>query len=166
MSCLGVLFALSEAEVLKLRAQPTDELRLRYMRSELEPRYFTEQPELMYGLDKTWDAMHRVLTDGTLANVAHPYPYSHVILGGESMYGAPDYIMVLKTPAAVQDIAGALQNLDEEAFRMLYAMIDPAEYPDYSEEDRDDTWEYLDDAKAFWQHAANENRHVLFTVDQ
>jgi hypothetical protein len=166
MSCLGVLFALSEPEVLKFRAQSTDELRLRYIRSELEPYCFSEQPGRMYGLDKSWDAMHRVMTDGTLENVSHPYPYSHVILGGDSMYSAPDYIMVLKTPAEVQDIAGAVQNIDEPAFRKLYSDIDQADYPDFSEEDLEYTWEYFDDAKTFWQRAADESRHVLFTVDQ
>ena len=163
---LAVLFSISAQEVFKLRAQRDDDARLEYIQSELEPRYFAEEPDRMCGLDKSWDAMHRALTKGTLESPDASYPLSHVILGGESVYGAEDYIMMLKTPAQVSDIAAAIQGIDESAFRSRYNRIDPADYSEHDEDDLEYTWECFDESKAFWQLAAEENRHVLFTADQ
>ena len=66
MSCLGVLFAVPEDVVRKLGDMLLEE-RPEYISEELEEEYFEEYPERTYELDKSWDAMHRLLTDGTLS---------------------------------------------------------------------------------------------------
>ena len=65
MGCLAVLFALNEQEAEKLLAVERSE-RADYMHEEIEENFWNEFPEYVCELDKSWDAMHRVLTDGTL----------------------------------------------------------------------------------------------------
>src|SRR5215510_4132970 len=135
MGCLGVHFALDEQTVNHLRAYKESD-RLTYVREELEEEYFDEHPEWVSETDKAWDAIHRALTDGALAWSNGKYPLNHVILGGESLYTKPDYIMSLKTTSQVQDVAGALNEITEEKFREMYFKINPDEYG-YAVDDRD-----------------------------
>lgn len=62
MGCLAVLFALEEADVEKLRAVERKE-RAAYMHEEIEEVFFDTFSEYLCELDKSWDAMHRMLTE-------------------------------------------------------------------------------------------------------
>lgn len=167
MSCLGVHFALSQEEIERLRTFPDEASRLDYLKEEIEEFYFTNHPELLVESDKSWDAMHRALTAGELAWNEVDYPLSHVILGGKSLYSEPDYILSLKTPRQVQDIAMALPSITEPEFRGRYFAIDVENYGlPLSEEDFNYTWEYFQSVREFFRRAADQNRYVLFTADQ
>lgn len=180
MSCLAVLFALDEQDVRKLRSVERRE-RSDYMHEEIEELFFDNHPKYTYELDKSWDAMHRMLTDGNLNFKNEFPPLCNVIFGGEFLYGLvredsrevivpeeeDDEYMILKTPEQVAEIAGALPQRTKEECRERYYMIDEEDYgfpPD--EEDFEYTWEYLEDSIAFWKKAAEEGRYVLFTVDR
>jgi hypothetical protein len=65
-------------------------------------------------------------------------------MGGEIVYRQPDYIMVLKTPKQVKDVASAIHGLSEADFKVRYRKIDPAqcEWP-LSEEDCDYSWHWF-----------------------
>jgi hypothetical protein len=90
-----------------------------------------------------------------------------VVLGGLPLYGQDDYIMSLKTPAQVRDVAIAIADITQEQFRERYNAIDPTEYGfDLSDEDFQYTWEWFQEVRALYQTAASEGRHVLFTADQ
>ena len=167
MSCLGVHFALSEEEVSKLRSRPTDQARLQHLQEEIEQTYFADHPELMVENDKSWDAIHRTLTDGKLAWKNGTYPLNHVILGGEPLYSKDDYIMSLKSPKQVQEITAALASVTEAAFGLKYFAIDQKSYGfPLSKEDCGYSWEYFQSVREFFLNAAKENRYVLFTADQ
>jgi len=90
-------------------------------------------------------------------------------LGGEILYNGNDYIMTLKCPKEVQEIAKAVKNITKEVLKKGYEQIsaDDEDYADFiSEEDFQYTWDWFSNSIAFWELAAKENRYVLFTADQ
>ncbi len=167
MSCLGVHFALSEKEILQLRSLPDDAARLELLQEEIEESYFKNYPELVAESDKAWDAMHRTLADGLLTWNGGKYPLNHAVLAGELLYTERDYIMSLKAPEQVRDIASALQELTQDEFKRRYFAINQKNYDSpLSEEDLSYTWEWFQHVKELYSRAAKENRYVLFTADQ
>ncbi len=167
MSCLGVHFALTEQEAAHLRLLPDDQSRLDHLQEVIEETYFGEHPDLKSECDKSWDAMHRVLADGQLTWDGGEYPLNHVVLAGEPLYSESDYIISLKTPQQVRDIAAALPAITEADFRRRYFAIDGDSYGcPLTEEDFGYTWEYFQSVRELYQRAASEGRFVLFTADQ
>ena len=169
MGCLGVLFALTKGDVDKLRAVPRAG-RFDYMYEEIETIYFMDYPEYKQELDKSWDAMHRMLTDGSLAYGNQFQPLCHVILGGEVLYGdqygEEDGILVLKTPKQVGQVAGMLPHRSKETCRCVYDSIEEEYGFPLCDEDFEYTWEWMQASLGFWKKAAAEKRYVLFTADQ
>lgn len=167
MSCLGVHFSLDEQTVNKLRSYKRESARLNYLQEKIEEEYFDIYPNWVYESDKAWDAIHRTLTDGNLAWENGNYPTNHIILGGELLYTKPDYIMSLKTPTQVEDVAQAINGITEDLFRIAYFKIDPEDYGfPLDEEDFNYTWDNFDAMRPFWIRAATEKRYILFSADQ
>ena len=167
MGCLGVHFGLSQAEVDRLRGFKDDTARLEYLQEELEEAYFSDHPDLVAQSDKAWDAIHRVLADGTMSWDGGHYPLNCVILGGESLYQDDDYIMSLKDPKIVSDVAAALPGVTEEAFRAEYFAIDAEDYGfPITEQDFEYTWQWFQEVRTVWLRAASAGRYILFTADQ
>jgi len=167
MACLGVHFALSSDDVAALLSKSNDEERLTFVQEEIEERYFEAPCTHIAQSDKAWDAMHRALSDGLLSYDGGHYPLSHVVLGGQPLYDEDDYIISLKTPDQVRDVAAAIAGITQEQFREKYDAIDPEEYGfDLTDEDFQYTWEWFQEVRALYQTAAAEGRHVLFTADQ
>jgi hypothetical protein len=167
MACLGVHFSLSKEEVQHLRSLEDERERLDHVQSVIEETYMREHPERVAESDKGWDAMHRVLADGDLSWDGGPYPLKHVVLAGEILYTEPDYIMSLKTPQQVQDIAAALPSISLDEFRRRYYAIDVKSYGSpLTDEDFGYTWEWFQGVRDFYIRAASEGRFVLFTADQ
>lgn len=166
MACRGVHFALPEIQVAALRAKVGDAARLAFLQEDIEERYFNDHQDDLAESDKAWDAMHRALAGGTLS-ADSPYPFGLAVLAGEQLYGGDDYIMSLKSPAQVRDIATALDAITESGFRRRYFAIDSNDYEmDLSEEDFAYTWESFEDVRALYKRAAQQGRYVLFSVDQ
>lgn len=166
MSCLGVHFALTDEDAAKLRALATDEERLAFVTEDIEERYFEGGKTYVAESDKAWDAMHRALADGELTWDGGTYPLNHTVLGGERLYSGDDYIMILKTPAQVRDVANALDTLTEQDLRRRYDAIDEASYDgDKNDDDFAYTWEWLQSVRTLFRKAAQEGRHVPFTAD-
>lgn len=167
MPCLGVLFSLDKDTVLKLKSLSTDDERLEFIQEEIEPTYFDNFPQRMAELVQSWDALHRSLTDGKLTYTNGTFPLNHVVMGGEVVYNADNYIMTLKTPEQVKAIASEVIKIDKENLKKRYYNIDEADYEfPLTEDDFEFTWEWFDLSKEFWKLAAEESRFVLFTVDQ
>ena len=167
MGCLGVHFALSDDDVASLLSKPGDAECLAHIQEEIEERYFEGPAAYIAQSDKAWDAMHRTLADGLLTYDGGEYPLNHVVLGGQPLYGQDDYIVSLKTPEQVRDVAAALASITEEQFRRRYDSIDPEQYgSDLTGEDFQYTWEWFQEVRTLYRTAATENRHVLFTADQ
>lgn len=167
MSGRGVHFALTLEDVAALKAQPSDEDRLTFISGEIEERYFDEWPDRVAETDKAWDAIHRVLSGGTLGSPPSAYPLTHVILGGEQLYSGPDYILSLTSPADVQAAAAALENVSGDELHRRYLALDPNDYDgEIGEEDWAYTWDWFQVLREFWMRAAASGHHVVFTADQ
>lgn len=167
MSCLGVHFSLSAAEVQQLRSIEDEQERLDHVQSVIEETYLRDHLQRTAQSDKAWDAMHRALADGQLSWDGGAYPLNHVVLAGESLYTEPDYIITLKTPEQVRDIAVALPAITRDEFRRRYDAIDGASYDSpLSDEDFEYTWDWFQGVREFYLLAASEGRFVLFTADQ
>jgi hypothetical protein len=167
MSCLGVHFALSADDVAALRAFKDEQERLSYLQEELEERYMAQPNTYCAESDKSWDAMHRALSDGKLSWNGGAFPLNHAVLGGELLYSRDDYIMSLKTPEQVQAVASALKDLTKAEFRARYDRIDQKSYDgELGDEDFEYTWEWLQGVRELFLRASAEKRYVLFTADQ
>jgi len=167
MACLGVLFSLDEKTVFKLKSFKSDEDRLEYLQEDIEETTMNNEPERFAEFDKSWDALHRSLTDGKFEWTNGTFPLNHVILGGQQIYHKNDYIMSLKTPEQVEKIAVAIEKISKEDLRKGYNNIDNKDYGfDLTDEDFEYTWTWFQDSLEFWKKAASEKRYVLFTVDQ
>jgi hypothetical protein len=167
MAFLGVLFSLDEKTVLKLKSFESDGDRLNYLQEEIEEDLMSNHPDKFAELDKSWDALHRSLTDGKLEWSNGTFPLNHVVLAGELLYHEDDYIMSLKTPEQVLKIANAIGAITEENLREGYNKIDSQAYGfELTDEDFEYTWTWFQESLEFWKKAATEKRYVLFTVDQ
>jgi hypothetical protein len=167
MSCLGVHFALTEKEVAHLRSLKDEQERIEYFQEVFEETYFGELPDLKAESDKSWDAMHRALVGGKLSWDGGQYPLNHTVLAGERLYTGSDYIMSLKTPQQVRDIAAALPAISKEEFRRRYFAIDARSYGfPLSDEDFQYTWDWFEGVRDLYTRASQEGRFVLFSADQ
>jgi Domain of unknown function (DUF1877) len=164
MACLGVHFALTDADVATLLDLENDDARLAYVREVLEERELGGPGAAES--DKAWDAMHRVLSDGQLTLEGGEYPLNHVVLGGQSLYDGEDFLMTLKSAAEVRDIAQALSELSEHEFRARYQSLGPDYDGEMGEEDLSYTWEWFQGVRALYLQAAEAGKSVLFTADQ
>ncbi|PQO47689.1 YfbM family protein [Blastopirellula marina] len=167
MGCLGVHFSLSQEEVDQLRGISDEAARVDYLHEVIEEEYFANQRERMAESDKAWDAMHRALAGGELTYDGGDYPLNYVVIAGEPLYTEDDFIMVLKTPEQVRDVAAALPSVTLADFRRRYFAIDQDAYGmPTSERDFEYTWGWFEQVRDFWLRAAAEGRYVLFTADQ
>jgi hypothetical protein len=167
MAGRGVHFALTNEECGVLVAHGDDEARLEFVQEEIEARLFDDEPARVCETDKAWDAIHRALTDGSLdPGRGSPAPAS-VILGGRSLYDGDDYFISLKTPERVREIAAFLHSVTEDVLRNGYDRIDADEYDEpLGDEDFAYTWQRFLELREFYERAARNGHHVLFTVDQ
>jgi hypothetical protein len=167
MSCLGVHFALTKKEVSHLRALQDEQDRLDHLQEVIEEHYLNLEQQFAAQSDKSWDAMHRALADGKLTWDGGDYPLNHTVLAGELLYTDSDYIMSLKTPEQVRDIAAALSGITEADFRRRYDAIDASSYGGpLSDEDFRYTWNGFQGVRELYTRAAQAGRFVLFTADQ
>lgn len=169
MSCLGVHFALSIEDVALLKGLESEEARLEHLQEVIEEEYMSDDgPDAMYAeSDKAWDAMHRILADGQLTWDGGSYPLNHAVLAGELLYTGSDYIMSLKSPEQVKDIATALAGIDLGMFSDRYRKIDSEDYGfPLTDEDLEYTWEWFQSVRDLYARAAVADRPVLFTADQ
>jgi hypothetical protein len=165
MTSLGLHFSLDAVQLAVLKAVD-EEGRVDFVQDIFEEELWNSDRARGQETDKAWDAIHRSLTDGGLEWNNGSYPLNHVILGGEPLYSGDDYVISLKSPEQVQDIAAALASVTRETLREGYDRLDPAEYGvDLSDDDFEYTWDWFTGLKEFYQRAAAEYYAVLFTVD-
>jgi hypothetical protein len=167
MACLGVHFAITDEELEAIESFTSDEDRLNYLKEELEETYFEQHSDYLAESDKSWDAMHRALSDGELSYSSGPEPLRFAVIGGVPLYSKGDYIISLKTPLMVGAVAQALSKITYEEFQKLYEAIDETKYGvQKSPEDMDYTWSYLTSVRDLFIRAEKEERCVIFTADQ
>jgi len=162
MACRGVHFALTEEEASGLMDMPgADNDSLMAFVEEIESRW---DKEWLLETDKSWDAIHRCLTDGKLE--WGDTPFHECILGNENLYGDDDYIMNFLKPKEVKEVAGVIKDIGKADLHRRYNLIETESYSELSDSDFEYTWSYFPDLRDFFQKAAAANRAMLFTVGQ
>jgi hypothetical protein len=163
MSCLGVHFALTGKQATCLLSAHSDEQVLTIVKDDIEREW---DEEWLLETGHAWDAIHRCLTDGSLA-VNHATPLSRCILGGRQLYHAGDYIISFLPPAEASQVYQAMAEIDQEWFREKYFALDQAQTGyEVDEDDFEVTFGYFGELKQFFQKTAESGRAVIFTVDQ
>ncbi|MEV4350142.1 DUF1877 family protein [Actinoplanes sp. NPDC049596] len=164
MGCRGVLFALTGAQDAMLVATRDDDEVVEFV-DEVEQAW---EAAWLCEVDKSWDAMHRCLSDGTLQLGRRTGgPLELALLGGAHHHEGEDYIVAHVLADQVPAVAAALEPISESWLRERYDRIDPDDYQGVlSDEDFAYTWSYLAEVRDFYQRAAEGGRSVIFTVDQ
>ncbi|AWW41939.1 YfbM family protein [Streptomyces cadmiisoli] len=163
MACRAVLFALDAVDAERLLAAQDDDEVMKLVEN-IEERWELDQ---LCELDKSWDALHRCLTDGGLAYDNGDFPQSHVILGGRLLHDGDDYIVSYVNPDQVREIAKALGPLDEQWLRDRFTTLTFEDYQGNGDaEDVAYTLASLPGLKDFYRTAAQDGRAAIFTVDQ
>jgi hypothetical protein len=163
---LGVHFALDAATEARLlsAADRRDDHAVLALIEEIEE---TWQERLTCHHARSWDPVHRCLTDGKLAYASGTYPLGAAILGGRQlMAGEQDFTISYVSAGQVRDVAGALEVIEENWFReRYYALAQTDYYGPVDEEDLNLTWADFEDTREFYRKAAEAGLSVIFTVD-
>lgn len=163
MACRGVHFALDANDATSVLAAPDDRALLTVIQESIEERW---DEEWLAQSDKAWDAIHRCLTDGTLS-VKATTPRHRCILGGQQLHQGDSYVVSFVSPEQVQEVAEAIQALDETWMRTRYFAIPQSNYPHpLCEDDFQYTWAWFQHVRALYLKAATAGRAMIFTVDQ
>jgi hypothetical protein len=162
MACRGVHFALTGEQASRLVDTPgADNDFLMTFVEDIEGLW---DEEWLQETDKSWDAIHRCLTDGKLE--WGETPLHKCILGNDNLYEGDDYIMNFLSPEEVKEVATAIKGIDQAELRRRYDAIDRESYGELSDGDFEYTWSWFPHLRDFFQKAAAANRAILFTVDQ
>lgn len=124
-------------------------------------------------MDKSWDAIHRCLGDGSLRN-AQPALMAKAVLGGRQLSSRSDWVISYLDAAEVKQVAAALPAIDQAEFRRRYfglkkkfLWFDLTEFDGpIDEQDFEYSWSYFEDMRRFFEKAAVSNRATVFAVDQ
>ena len=160
MSRLGMLYALTEAEVEKLRSVPEDE-RYDYMLEEIEESLFGTSRSCE--LDKAWEGIQVCLCGGQW-NEESSVP-SNIVFGGEFLVDTQEEVITLKNVDDVKKIVEYLQQNDlrEIINQNFWKISDDWTYKDNN--GLEHTLGWSEDILSFYENALNENCQVIFTVD-
>jgi hypothetical protein len=162
VACRGVHFALSAAQARRLtETLELGDVNLLAFVEEVEREW---NREWLLETDKSWDAIHRCLTDGQL----HwgDTPFHKCILGTHNFHAGDDYLVNYLAPNEVKEVAGVIKSIDRYWLRCKYDAIDTETYGDLSDDDFEYTWGSFPHLRDFFQKAATADRAMIFTVDQ
>ena len=161
MSRLAVLYALTEAEVEKLRLVPEEE-RYSYMLEEIEENLIGTPHSCE--LDKAWEGIQYCLDAGRW-NDKNRVP-TNIVFGGEFLLDTDDEVITLKNLQDVKDIVDFLrQNSLQEIIQKNFWNIDDENFRYKDGDGLDHTLGWSEDIHAFYENALNKNYQVIFTVD-
>jgi hypothetical protein len=164
VACRGVHFAIDPALVKRLLDAKSDAAVLEVVQVEIEQPW---DESWLHQTDKSWDALHRCLSDGTLTIPAQFNPLSAAVLGGKQLYSGDDYIIALVEPELVRSVADALAGVTKAWLRKRYDALSPQDYDgDIGDEDFEYTWNWFQGLPQLFDRAARAGRAVVFSVDQ
>lgn len=160
MSRLGMLYALTDAELEKLCAVPTEE-RYDYMLNEIEEKLF--DTDRACELDKAWEGLQFCLCGGKW-NETNCVPHN-IIFGGEFLVDTEEEVITLKNKDDVKEIVEYLRQNDlRDIINQNFRKIDD----DWAYKDNnglEHTLGWSEDILPFYENAMKENCQVIFTVD-
>ena len=98
MASRGVFFALTKEEEAKLLTAPSSEAVVEIITDEIEERW---DRNWLVEMDKSWDAVHRCLGDGSL-RTSQPSLTAKAVLGGRQLSSGADWIISYLTAEEVK----------------------------------------------------------------
>lgn len=159
----GVFFAITPEELSQLEACAGDDARKTHVRDVIEDAWDEEHTQ---EVGSAWEALHRLLGDGSFTPKPATTPLERVILGGRQLHDDTSwYIINLIEAAEVPEVACALAGVKQEWFAERYAALKNSGYMRSSEQDQKDTWNWFQGLPAFFAKASQAKRAVIFTVD-
>lgn len=160
---LGMHFALSDDLAARLLAARGDDALIDEIVEDIEENSLSE---FFCETDKAWDPIHCALAPDTSERSEQTWPAHGVILGDEDINtDIDDQLVTYLTPARAAEVAVFLDATSQTSFEKAYdAMPEDDRNPEFGEEERAYAWSYLQEVSEFFQRAASERRHVLFTV--
>jgi hypothetical protein len=170
MACRGVFFALTGEEEAKLLAAPDSDAVVEIITEEVEERW---DREWLVEMDKSWDAVHRCLGDGSLSR-AQSSLTSKAVLGGRQLSSRADWIISYLTADEVKQVAAAIAAIGQPEFRRRYfglkkkfLWFDRTDYDGpLGEEDFEYSWCNFEEMRLFFAKVAAARRPMIFSVDQ
>jgi hypothetical protein len=163
MPCRGVFFAITAEQAAALEAAP-DDAALMEVVEKIESAWDADN---LAECDKSWDAMHRALTDGTTDFGSGTEPLRHCVLGPHQLHRGDDYIISVVAPKKVRELSQALAAITRPWFEERYWTQVPREYsPNYGTEDLEYTWVWFECVRDLYRKAEERGRFVVFTVSQ
>ena len=170
MACRGVFFALTKEEETKLLSAADGDAVVEIITEEIEERW---DEAWLQQMDKSWDAVHRCLGDGTL-RPSQPSVSAKAVLGGRQLSSRDDYIVSYLTAEEANKVVDAIARLEKPEFRRRYfglkkrfLWFDRTEYDGpIDEQDFEYSWAYFDEMRNFFSKAADSGRATIFAVDQ
>lgn len=171
MACRGWYTALLPDEAATLRAANDVDDVLEKL-NDLYPA--ADQDGRIQLVDKSWDAMHRVLCGGWLDLVHGERVLRACVLGAVQLSDRNDWTISFVEPALVTEVAIAVASIKETWFREQYFALhkNPPGFwvhrydVDLTEEDYEYTWSYFCETRDFYRRAAERGLAVIFAVDQ
>ncbi len=161
MSRLGMLYALTEDEVKKLRSVPEEE-RYDYMLEEIEESLFGTLRSCE--LDKAWEGIQYCLGGGRW-NEDNSVP-TNIVFGGEILEETDDDIITLKSVNDVKEIVAYLRSNNlQEIIQKNFWNINDDNFRYKDDDGLDHTLGWSEDILPFYENALKENCQVIFTVD-
>lgn len=171
MACRGWYTALLPDETADFRAADDVDSLLDKL-NDLYP--IADQEGRIQSVDKSWDAMHRILCGGWLDDVHGEPALRSCVLGGTQLSDRSDWIISFVEPAFVKEVVTAIASIEEAWFHEQYFGLhqNPPGFRvhryevDLTEQDFEYTWSYFCEVRDFYRRAAERGLAVIFAVDQ
>src|SRR5204862_8088274 len=109
-------FALTKEEEAKLLAAPSSDAVVEIITEEIEERW---DRNWLVEMDKSWDAVHRCLGNGSL-RTSQPSLTAKAVLGGRQLSSRADWIISYLTTDEVKQVADAIGRIYEHEFLRGY----------------------------------------------
>jgi hypothetical protein len=161
---LGFHIALTREHAKRLHAIQ-DDSSLKTFSDELQSSAEMKKKGRVIETGRTWDAIHRCLTDGELDPTGGDFPLNHVVLGGKHLHQGDGYTAVFIRPDMTPFIAEALGDVKQKDFREKFDALGSSYTGGRSEKDFGEVWRQLQRLRVFFEDCSQNREAVMFTAD-
>lgn len=147
-----------------------------YARIELLNSLYDEADadERILSVDKSWDAMHRVLCDGWLDAVHGDEALRSCVVGGKQLSNHADWIISFAESELVKRVSAEIDAISEQSFRERYFRLDrmpPGLFAhrykgEIGDLDFEYTWGYFEEVRKYYRAAGERDLASVFAADQ
>ena len=164
MAGLGFHIALSRDNAKRVFAVPNDTALLALIEEFKNSKELRKNGQVVE-CKRTWDAIHRCLTEGTLDPTGGEVPMNHAILGGKQLNKGNEFIAVLVRPDLTPFVAEAMHDMKEPDFRQRFFALGQHGYDQpINEKEYTLVWHHVQELRSFFEFCSEERFAVLFTA--